>query len=109
MTYDPDSMCYSALVDGVLTGACQFRIKGQSGIIVEMSNSGDIDDKEALFVMGRAALNFIDLCDVHEAYYIGNSLDKQTLLRIGFRKTDGNWYADLSNFFDHPCAHAEEK
>ncbi len=107
MKYDPDTMCYSALVDGVLTGACQFRIKGNHGIIVEMNNSGDIDDKDALFVMGRAALNFIDLCDVHEAYYTGTLMDEQTILRIGFRKVDGNWYINLSNFFEHPCEHAQ--
>lgn len=108
MTYDPDTMCYSALVDGVLTGACQFRIKGQHGLIVEMKNCDNIDDKEALFVMGRAALNFIDLCDVHEAFYIGDALDRMTLLRIGFSlNDDGRWYVNLSNFFDHPCEHAK--
>lgn len=107
MKYDPDSMCYLALVDGNNAGACQFRIKGNHGLIIEMNNTLDTDDKDALFVMGRAALNFIDLCDVHEAYYTGELMDEQTLLRIGFRRVEGNWYINLSNFFEHPCEHAQ--
>ena len=108
MTYDPDTMCYSAYVEESLVGACQFRIKGKYGLIVEMKNCDNVDDKEALFVMGRAALNFIDLCGVHEALYIGDSLDKLTLLRIGFSlNEEEKWYINLSNFFDHPCQHAK--
>ena len=105
--YDVDSMCYSATVKGVMVGACQFRIKDKHGLIVEMNNTEGIDDKDALFVMGRAALNFIDLCGVHEAYYTGSLMDEPTLLRIGFRNIDGNWYINLSNFFEHPCEHAQ--
>ncbi|MBQ3100849.1 MAG: hypothetical protein IJC50_07665 [Clostridia bacterium] len=107
MTYVPDAMCYSALVERKLVGACQFRIKDKHGLIVEMNNCINSSDKDALFVMGRAALNFIDLCDIHEAYYAGSLMDEQTLLRIGFRNFDGKWYINLSNFFDHPCEHAQ--
>jgi len=106
MEYDPDSMCYAAYVDDLLTGACQFRIIEKSGYITEIKGSGDSKDVDSLFITGRAALNFIDLCGVHIAYYLGEAEDEVLLHRIGFKKTDdGKWFMDLNGFFEAPCQH----
>ncbi len=104
--YDPDAMCYAAYTDGVLAGACQFTIHEKSGYILSIKESGEVNDSDALFIMGRATLNFIDLCGVHSAYFKGEVKDEQLIKRIGFRKNeDGNWFMDLTGFFEAPCQH----
>jgi hypothetical protein len=67
-------------------------------------------DNEALFVMGRAALNFIDLCGIHTAFYDGDeSLPGAQLLHaVGFRKNEqGRLEMDLTGFFTTPCKHCQ--
>ena len=65
-------------------------------------------DEDALFVMGRAALNFIDLCGVHTAFFEGEPTNPALLRRIGFRQNEHGVFAiDLAGFFTHPCSHAE--
>ena len=67
----------------------------------------DRDRIESLFVMGRATLNFIDLCGVHEAYFEDESFEGEGMIKsIGFTKTeDGRWYVNLTDFFVEPCQH----
>ena len=106
--YDADCMCYAAYVDSVLAGACQFMIHEKSGYIKNLTNSGESDDKDALFIMARATLNFIDLCGVHAAFYKDETTDETLVKRIGFKKQDdGNWFMDLTGFFEAPCQHQE--
>ena len=61
-----------------------------------------VDDFEALIIMGRATMNFIDLCDVHKAYFEGEN--DRLAKAIGFRLTDGKYFADLTNMFTSHCA-----
>ena len=104
--YDADAMCYAAYVDGVLAGACQFKIHEKSGYIISLRESGEVNDRDALFIMGRATLNFIDLCGVHSAYYKAEDEDEDLIKRIGFKKNDeGKWFMDLTGFFEAPCQH----
>lgn len=113
--YDADCMAYHALIDGELTGVCQFTMNAQGGFIRNLALVKDVtisdrDRIESLFVMGRATLNFIDLCGVHKAYCTDEELlaTEEGLVRsIGFEKTeDGQWYMDLTDFFtSSPCKH----
>ena len=111
MEYRVEAMCYAAYTDGVLSGACQFVIREKSGYILSIRNSSGADDRDALFIMGRATLNFIDLCGVHSAYYTNDKEeDAELLKRIGFRKNDGDrWFMDLTGFFEAPCQHGNVK
>ena len=63
---------------------------------------------EPMFVMGRAALNFIDLCGVHRAFFDAEC-ENETLIRaIGFAKNPaGRWEMDLTDFFKEPCKHGK--
>ena len=64
----------------------------------------DITEFQVLFTLGRAALNFIDLCGVHKAYYDGKDTDDMLLRQIGFTKNaDGEYFIDLEGFFTSPC------
>lgn len=113
--FDPDLLAYAAYVDGDVVGICQFKLTDRGGFIYDIAAVVDIDeaadaktraasDFEALFVMGRGALNFIDLCGVHKAFYIGQASDEALLSAIGFKKDeDGVFKIDLEGFFTDHC------
>ena len=69
--FKPDLLAYSAEMDGVLAGVCQFKLSAEGGIICDFASAKDYkgDLFEPLFVMGRGTLNFIDLCGVHNAFF----------------------------------------
>lgn len=102
-------LAYKALVDGELRGVCQFTMDADGGRIVDLAPVPDLYEFEPLFVMGRAALNFIDLCGVHRAYFDA-ALDNETLIKaIGFsRNPDGRYEMDLTDFFKEPCKHTNK-
>lgn len=104
VTYNPDLLAYSAQVDDRLAGVCQFKLTDKGGIIYDIAPTTDFYDRDALFVMGRGALNFIDLCGVHYATYVGEVKDESLLMQIGFKKNDdGIFEIDLSGFFTDHC------
>ena len=112
MVYSADDMAYKALIDGELMGVCQFTMNRDGGHIRNLSLVKDTeilpkDRAEALFVMGRATLNFIDLCGVHSAFFEDATFEDEAMIKaIGFRKQEnGNWWMDLTDFFLHPCQH----
>lgn len=108
--YDADCMAYHALVDGELVGICQFFMDGEGGhirnlAVVSDASIAERDRIESLFVLGRATLNFIDLCGVHFALFEDESFSDEGLVKsIGFtRDGDGRLVMDLDGFFTEPC------
>ena len=100
-------LAYKALVDGELRGICQFTMDAEGGRIVDFAPVPNGYEFEPMFVMGRAALNFIDLCGVHRAFFDA-ACDNETLIKaIGFSKnSDGRYEVDLTDFFTEPCQHS---
>ena len=112
MIFDADLLAYKAMIDGDLKGICQFSMSSNGGRICTFDLVKDMeitpkDRGEALFVMGRAALNFIDLCGVHTAYFEDTSFTDEAMIKaIGFKKNaNDQWFMDLTDFFLHPCQH----
>lgn len=110
--YKVDCMAYRALIDGELTAICQFSMNAEGGHIHDLATLkdrelSDRDRIESLFVMGRATLNFIDLCGVHRAFFEDAAFEGEGMIRsIGFQKQeDGRWFVDLTDFFVEPCQH----
>lgn len=105
--YNPDLLAYSATVDDELRGVSQFKLTAEGGLVYDVAPAIDTYDFEALFVLGRGTLNFIDLCGVHYAIYKGSveSEDKLRLLKaIGFKETEtGSLELDLTGFFTDHC------
>ena len=105
--YDPDLLAYSATVDDELAGVCQFKLSDKGGLIYDLPPVKDSFDFEAMFVLGRGTLNFIDLCGVHYAIYRGEVKDEQTerlIKAIGFSKTEsGSYEVNLEGFFTDHC------
>ena len=107
--FQPDLLAYAATVDGDLVGICQFKLSAEGGVLYDLAKVvGHVEpvagsDFEAMFVMGRGTLNFIDLCGVHSATFVGEA-DESLLRAIGFQKTeDGVWSIHLEGFFTDHC------
>lgn len=103
--YNPDLLAYAAYNDDALAGVCQFKLTDKGGFIYDIAPvTAEPANEEALFVMGRSTLNFIDLCGVHNASYIGTAADDALLSKIGFKKDgDGVYVIDLEGFFTDHC------
>ena len=109
--FEAELLAYQATVDGEFAGICQFKLGSEGGILYHLAPPiGQQPDKEALFVMGRAALNFIDLCGVHHAFFDGDpTVAGEKLIRaIGFTPDEsGRLEMDLTDFFTTPCKHCK--
>ena len=105
--YNPDALAYSATVDDRLAGVCQFKLSDKGGLIYDLAPVKDSFDFEAMFVLGRGTLNFIDLCGVHYAIYRGEVKDEQTerlVKAVGFKLTEqGTYEVNLEGFFTDHC------
>ena len=102
--YDADLLAYAVSVDDRLSGICQFKLTDKGGVIHDIAATTDHYDADALFVMGRGALNFIDLCGVHYATYVGSGAEDSLLRKIGFKQnSDGVYEIDLNGFFTDHC------
>ena len=101
----PEDFCYSVWDEGKFSGVCQFNIYEDHGEVHSLISLPDADAFQAMFTAGRAALNFIDLCDVHLAYYTGEVQDEGLIKAIGFRQNEqGKWEMDLTGFFTKHCS-----
>ena len=108
--YKPDMLAYAASVDDELVGICQFKLTDNGGVIYDLAKVTDhvenkeCSDFEAMFVMGRGTLNFIDLCGVHYAIFAGKDTDEGLLRAIGFKKNaEGIYDINLEGFFTDHC------
>lgn len=99
--YDADCMAYSAREDDALLGISQFRILGDNGVIYDLKNKIGVIDTEALIIMGRATLNFIDLLGIKNVIIKEDTNNLPQIL--GFKKTHGIFKINLEGYFDSPC------
>ncbi len=105
--YHETLLCYGAYVDGELMGVCQFSLKPEGGIISSLDGKSDADF-QTLFVLGRAAMSFVEICGGETAFFDAPVTEDNKLLvgAIGFKPDEGGRYSvDLRGFFDHPCSH----
>lgn len=101
--YMEHEMAYAARDDEKLLGVCTFYMSGDTGYVTDLKCIDGIDDFEALFIMGRQTLNFIDLCGVHKAVFLGE--ESRITKAVGFKMTDGRLRMNLEGFFESPCSH----
>ena len=106
MPYFEELLAYKAIVEGEFCGVCQFEVKKEGGRIATFGWLPERYAFEPIFIMGRAALNFIDLCGVHKAFFDAPGVDETLVKAIGFAKNaDGRYEVDLTDFFKEPCKH----
>lgn len=106
--YDADLLACAAHVAGDLIGVCQFEFSGDKAIIHDIRQKPGVDDFEAMFIMTRGALNFIDLCGFHRAVCSGDAGDQTLLRATGFKEVGENQFEiDLTHAFDGKCDHCK--
>jgi len=105
ITYREDAFAYLMIdVDsGAPMGISQFEILGDEGYIFDLCHFPSVEDDEAMFILGRQTMNFIDLCGAHICRAAEYAADKTLLHAIGFRLTDGEWRVDMNGMFDGNC------
>ena len=107
--FETELLAYKALVDGELKGICQFTMDQTGGRILHFAHVPESYEFEPMFVMGRATLNFIDLCGVHTAFFDAEYDNEVLIKAIGFRKNAEDRYEmDLTDFFKEPCQHSKK-
>lgn len=98
--YEADMMAYAAKDNGNFIGMSQFTILPGAGYIQNITLTEGLEDFEALFLMGRAMLNFIDLCGIHRAFCADDAAEPRILTAIGFhRDEEGRLQADMTHMF----------
>ena len=86
-----------------LMGFSQFEV-GEIGYIYDLLPAKDVDDFEAMFILGRQTMNFIDICGNHICKAKENAGDARLLRAIGFKESDGELYCDMTGMFDGHCS-----
>ena len=91
---------------GELMGFSQFEI-GEAGYISDILLRTGYEDYEALFILAKATMNFIDTCGAHTCYADPTTTGEKLLAAIGFKKqSDGKFFADMTGMFDGShCSH----
>ena len=92
-----------------LMGMAQFEISAEVGYISELVPRIGYDDFEAMFILGRQTMNFIDLCGMHKVKASAVETEERLLRAIGFKKQEnGEYFCDMDGMFDgkHCSGHA---
>ena len=84
-----------------LMGFSQFEINDNGGVLLDLKEADGLDDYEAMFILGRATMNFIDMCGAHTLSATSSAGDTTLLRAIGLKITDnGDYFCDMTGFFD---------
>jgi hypothetical protein len=95
---------------GELMGFSQFEIKEGVGYIRDLRTKIGYSDFEAMFILGRATMNFIDMCEVHTCHAEKNAGEEILLKSIGFKFSEelGLYTCDMTGMFDGKCSGHKE-
>jgi len=97
-----DCLAYAARENDKLLGVVQFRILGEYAVIYDLAGTGKPAAPEVLTVLGKSALNFVDLCGVKNAVIEPEHDNLPQLL--GFvQDKDGVWRVNLEGYFSGCC------
>ena len=84
-----------------LMGMSQFEIGAEGGYIADLVPKTGYDDFEAMFILGRQTMNFIDLCGAHTVRASDEYTDAMLLRAIGFKKHEsGEYLCNMDGMFD---------
>lgn len=89
--------------DGKFVGTAYVSSENEGGIIHFLSLIDGYDDYVDKFLLGKAALNFLDLDGAKSVTY--NADDEKLATNLGFKKIDGEYKLSLVGYFDanHDC------
>ncbi|GHV13969.1 hypothetical protein FACS1894219_09470 [Clostridia bacterium] len=99
--YDEECLVYAAKENDILLCSAQFRIIEDRAVIYRISAPDSVNDTEALILLGKATLNFIDKCGIESV--ILKEPDKKIARLLGFKEADGVYKLNLAGYFESPC------
>lgn len=106
--FDADLLACSAYEGEDLIGFCQFALSGGTAIVTDLRPKIGVDDFEAMFILARGTLNYIDLCGIHKAHCLPTAGDLSLIRAIGFKETEPNRFTmDLTDEFNGKCSHCK--
>ena len=105
--YRSELFAYKAYENEKLLASAQFDIGGKNAVIYDMRQViGSENDSEAMFILGRAVLNFLDLCGVETVCFItDDEYSLKTAKLIGFKEENEKMTISLEGLFTSPCQH----
>ncbi len=102
--YDEECDAFSCYENEKFVGMCQFKVNGDTAYIKDLRPRNGISDAEAMIIMGRGVLNYIDLHGTHKAACSSEAAEETLILACGFKRMDdGTFFVDLDGFFDGKC------
>lgn len=106
--FNPDSLAFSAYEDDEFIGFCQFSVSGTIATLTDLRPKIGINDFEAMFIMSRGALNYMDLCGFHQVRCTSKSGDITLIRAIGFKEVGNDLFEmNLSDEFTGKCSHCK--
>jgi len=106
--FDAELLACAAHVEADLIGVCQFAFSGDKAIIYDLRQKPGVNDFEAMYIMTRGALNFIDLCGFHRAVCTADAGDVTLIRAAGFTEVEKDHFEiDLTNAFTGKCDHCK--
>ena len=107
--YNPLSFAYSENENDALIAGCQFDILGTSAVISDFGMvKGAEEDTEALIILGRAVMNFMELAGAKECTFEYNSENTEKHAKmLGFKEHNGRYSICLEGLFDGKCNHCK--
>lgn len=104
-TFRPDAFAYVMYdVDtSEIMGMSQFEI-GEMGYIYDLREPDGRDDFEAMFILGRQTMNFIDLCGAHTCAADKGAGMERLLRAIGFKENGEELFCNMEGMFDGHCS-----
>ena len=86
-------------------GFAQFDIRDGMGYIIDLKEAIGKSDFEAMFILGRSTMNFIDLCGAHKTIATKDAGDESLLKAIGFKQNENDeFFCDMTGFFEGNCS-----
>ena len=102
--FRPEAFAYQMydINSGEIMGMSQFEI-GEVGYIYDIKEAPGRDDFEAMFILARQTMNFIDLCENHTCFANNGAANERLLKAVGFKESKGKYYCDMTGMFDGHC------
>ncbi len=103
--FRPNAFAYQMfdIESGALMGMSQFDIE-KIGYIYDIKEVPGLNDFEAMFILARQTMNFIDLCGAHTCHAAKDSATERLLIAAGFKEQNGEYFCDMTGMFDGKCS-----
>lgn len=107
--FNPSLFAYSEKENDKLIAGCQFDILGKESVITDFGMVNSLpDDIEALIILGRAVMNFLELSGAETCIFDTSSNNNDNYAKaLGFKLLNEKYQIKLKGLFDSKCSHCK--